>query len=103
MWSTCVNDNFMFFRSRPSTYIVSVYNQVDDVARVGRQSANSGLGDEVFQLLQTEEKFPLTIMNNNNNNNPVNPLISKVVNAQIQYPFHELQYTHANLLPLHSS
>lgn len=59
MWSACVNDNFMFFRSRPSTYIVSVYNQVDDVARVGRQSANCRLGDEVFQLLQTEEKFPL--------------------------------------------
>lgn len=49
----------MCFLFRPSTYIVSVYNQVDDVARVGRQSANCRLGDEIFQLLQTEEKFQL--------------------------------------------
>lgn len=49
----------MVFRCRPSTYIVRVYDQVDDVARVGRQSANRRLGDEILQLLQTEEKFPL--------------------------------------------
>lgn len=38
------------------TYIVSIYNEVDYIAGVGRQRAHCRLGDQIFQFLWRKMK-----------------------------------------------